>query len=76
MCGGKDAASARYIFTRLSPLTRALFSNSDDALLKYLDDDGLSVEPEFYVPIIPTVLVCYSYYFIGWCGTLKRVVWY
>jgi hypothetical protein len=29
----------------------------DDALLKYLDDDGFPIEPEFYVPVIPLVLV-------------------
>ena len=32
--GGKDAASARYIFTRLSPATRRLFHPDDDALLR------------------------------------------
>lgn len=55
--GGKDAASSRYTFTQLHPHTRALFVPADDALLKYLDDDGMSIEPEFYVPIIPMVLV-------------------
>lgn len=55
--GGKDAASARYIFTMLNPLTRKLFSNLDEPLLNYLFDDNLKVEPEYYVPIIPTVLV-------------------
>ncbi len=57
LCGGKDAASARYIFTRLPSITRALFPKADDALLTYLDDDGLSVEPEWYAPILPMVLV-------------------
>lgn len=55
--GGKDAASARYIFTRLSPETRKIFPVVDDNLLKYLDDDGDQIEPEFYVPTIPTLLV-------------------
>jgi DNA gyrase/topoisomerase IV subunit B len=55
--GGRDAASARYIFTRLSNITRAIFPADDDALLKYLDDDGQSIEPEWYLPIIPMVLV-------------------
>jgi DNA topoisomerase II len=55
--GGKDAASSRYIFTKLAPVARALFPEEDDALLKYLEDDGLSIEPEWYCPIIPTVLV-------------------
>jgi DNA topoisomerase-2 len=34
-----------------------VFKKSDDAILKYLDDDGTPVEPIFYVPIIPMVLV-------------------
>lgn len=55
--GGKDAASPRYIFTSLSPLTRLVFNEHDDAILNYLNDDNLSIEPEFYVPIIPMVLV-------------------
>ena len=55
--GGKDAASARYIYTCLHPLTSLLFKKEDSAILKYLDDDGMLIEPEFYVPIIPTVLV-------------------
>ena len=55
--GGKDSASERYIFTYLNKITRTIFSPQDDAILKYLDDDGLSVEPLFYAPIIPMVLV-------------------
>lgn len=55
--GGKDAASARYIYTRLTRIARILFNPLDDNLLKYLDDDGFSIEPEHYVPIIPFVLV-------------------
>ena len=54
---GKDAASERYIFTHLNPLTRLIYSEIDDALLDYLDDDGLIVEPIYYVPIIPMILV-------------------
>ncbi|KAK6933820.1 DNA topoisomerase, type IIA, domain A [Dillenia turbinata] len=55
--GGKDHASARYIFTRLSPITRFLFPKDDDILLDYLNEDGQSIEPTWYMPIIPTVLV-------------------
>jgi DNA topoisomerase-2 len=55
--GGKDHASARYIFTSLNPVTRFIFREEDDHLLKYLDDDGMIVEPEWYLPIIPMVLV-------------------
>jgi len=55
--GGKDSASPRYIFTKLEKITRAIFHPDDDALLTYLNDDGQSIEPEFYVPVIPMLLV-------------------
>ena len=55
--GGKDHASARYIFTELAPITRHMFNPSDDPLLTYQKDDGMQVEPEWYMPVIPLVLV-------------------
>uniref|UniRef100_A0A6Q2XF92 DNA topoisomerase 2 n=1 Tax=Esox lucius TaxID=8010 RepID=A0A6Q2XF92_ESOLU len=55
--GGKDAASPRYIFTMLSPLAKLLFPAVDSCLLKFLYDDNQKVEPEWYIPIIPLVLV-------------------
>jgi DNA topoisomerase-2 len=55
--GGKDSASERYIFTYLNTITRMIYRENDDAILKYLDDDGLLVEPIFYAPIIPMILV-------------------
>lgn len=55
--GGQDAASPRYIFTRLEKITRCIFPEQDDNILKYLNDDGTPVEPQFYVPIIPMALV-------------------
>ena len=57
LLGGKDAASERYIFTHLNLLTRLIYPEIDDALLNYLDDDGTLVEPIYYVPIIPMILV-------------------
>ncbi|KAJ0410352.1 hypothetical protein P43SY_002684 [Pythium insidiosum] len=55
--GGKDAASPRYIFTLLQKYTRLLFPEDDDALLSYVDDDGYPVEPHYYVPILPMLLI-------------------
>ncbi|CAI5535699.1 unnamed protein product [Closterium sp. Naga37s-1] len=55
--GGKDAASPRYIYTRLHKLTRILFSEVDDALLDFLNEDGQKIEPTWYLPILPLVLV-------------------
>jgi DNA topoisomerase-2 len=57
LVGGKDAASPRYIFTQLAPVTRSLFPDDDDVLLDYLEDDGQMIEPSFYCPIIPLLLV-------------------
>merc|ERR1719230_2531655 len=55
--GGSDHASARYIYTRLAPLTRLIFCPFDDPILNYLIEDGQKIEPQYYVPIIPMVLV-------------------
>ena len=55
--GGKDSASERYIFTQLNKITRILFPDADDKILTYLNDDGLLVEPVYYAPIVPMVLV-------------------
>ena len=54
--GGKDAASSRYIFTKLEAVARKVFHPDDDAVLKYLDDDGQSIEPNYYVPVLPLAL--------------------
>ena len=55
--GGKDSASERYIFTNLNPITRFIFSELDDHILDYINDDGDYVEPIYYVPIIPMILI-------------------
>jgi DNA topoisomerase-2 len=55
--GGKDSASERYIFTQLNKITRCIFLAADDKILNYLNDDGFPVEPVFYAPIIPMILV-------------------
>ncbi|XP_051858791.1 DNA topoisomerase 2 isoform X2 [Drosophila albomicans] len=57
LTGGKDCASARYIFTIMSPLTRLIFHPLDDPLMQYQVDDGQKIEPTWYIPIIPMVLV-------------------
>ena len=57
LMGGKDASQTRYIFTRLTKEARKLFDPNDDAILNYLDDDGRSIEPDFYMPTLPTVLI-------------------
>ena len=55
--GGADAASPRYIHTKLNELAKAIFIPEDNAVLHRLDDDGMLIEHEFYVPVIPMILV-------------------
>jgi DNA topoisomerase-2 len=55
--GGQDAASARYIYTRLSPFARRIFHQADEPLLTYNTDDGKQIEPEVYMPIVPMILI-------------------
>lgn len=54
---GKDSASGRYIFTRMQPYTRILFPEADDPLLRYVYDDNDKVEPEFYLPVLPMIMI-------------------
>ncbi|KAH3663840.1 hypothetical protein OGAPHI_005243 [Ogataea philodendri] len=55
--GGKDASAARYIFTEITPITRKVFNPLDNPLLTYLQDDEQTVEPQWYVPVLPMLLV-------------------
>lgn len=55
--GGKDAASSRYIFTKLEHITNFIFNKDDLPLLNYINDDGTQIEPEWFLPIIPMVLI-------------------
>ena len=57
LMGGKDASQTRYIFTKLTPEARKLFDPNDDPVLTYLNDEGKQIEPEFFVPVLPNVLI-------------------
>ena len=57
LLGGKDVAATRYIYTLPSQESRQLFDKSDNPLLNYLTDDGKPIEPEYYVPVLPVVLI-------------------
>ncbi len=57
LANGKDAAASRYIFTQLTSTALQLFDRKDLPLLNYLEDDGMIVEPSFYVPTLPMVLI-------------------
>lgn len=55
--GGKDSASARYIFTSLSKVTRHIFNENDDPLMDFIVEEGQKIEPHWYLPTLPMVLV-------------------
>ena len=57
LMGGKDAASPRYISTKINPLSSLIFKEEDNFLTDYLYEDGYKIEPKYYYPVIPTVLV-------------------
>ena len=59
-----ECASPRYIFTN-SHRWLVLCSESDDPLLE-CQDDGDRIEPQFYVPIIPFMLINGTRYRHGW----------
>ena len=70
--GGKDAASARYIYTKLEGMTEYIFKSDDLPLLTQVNDDGDLVQPEYYIPIIPMILVngCTAGIGTGWSCTV------
>jgi DNA topoisomerase-2 len=55
--GGKDSSSPRYIFTHLTKAFKEIFNEHDFPLLEYLNDDGQEIEPKFYVPTLPMILI-------------------
>jgi DNA topoisomerase-2 len=57
LLGGKDSASPRYINTYLEDIVSKIFRKEDSCLLKYLDDDGELIEPEYYLPVVPLLAI-------------------
>ena len=57
LLGGKDSAAPRYLYTLLEDITKAIFLDVDEPLLTYNYDDGERVEPMFYLPILPMILI-------------------
>ncbi|KAI3877711.1 hypothetical protein MKW98_020192, partial [Papaver atlanticum] len=55
--GGEDKAKARYPQTCLSGITRYLFPFGDDICLDCKNENGRFIEPTWYTPVIPTILV-------------------
>lgn len=57
LAGGKDAGDARYVETYLDKITEKIFRDDDNCILDYRYDNGKQIEPYFYMPIIPMILV-------------------
>ncbi len=57
LSGGKDAASPRYIFTQLNPVSLKLFDQRDNCLLTHKENDGMRIEPCYYYPVLPMILI-------------------
>ncbi|KIY45300.1 type II DNA topoisomerase [Fistulina hepatica ATCC 64428] len=55
--GGKDHAAPRYIFTEPTDLMRIMFNPADEPLLTQQKEDNQLIEPEYYMPIVPMVLI-------------------
>jgi DNA topoisomerase-2 len=53
----RRASASRYIKTRLSPIFRQLFRKEDDLLFDYNESNGIQVEPKFFIPVLPMVLI-------------------
>lgn len=74
LSGGKDAASGRYIFSKLEPVHAALFPPNDDAVLDYRHEENTQIEPVCYCPIVPFILVngCTAGIGTGWSTFLPN----
>jgi len=57
LCGGKDHAAPRYLKTMMEKITRVIFSAEDDPLLEKLIVDDEEAEYNFFMPILPMILV-------------------
>lgn len=52
-----DPSAARYITTRLSKNWERFFKESDQDIVEYLYDDGEKIEPKYFIPVVPTILL-------------------
>ncbi len=52
-----QAAQSRYIFVKLSEYSKLLFHQDDFKILNYLENEGATIEPEFYMPLVPVSLL-------------------
>lgn len=53
----KKPSASRYIRTKLAPIFRQLFRKDDDLIFERIDSNGLKVEPRYFTPILPLLLI-------------------
>lgn len=54
---GEDASSPRYIFTLTNKLAYKIFREEDEPVLDFIVEEGKTVEPTSYKPIVPMILI-------------------
>jgi len=52
-----ESAAPRYIHTKLSKNWETFFKKEDQAVVEHLYDDGEQIEPKYFIPVIPTILL-------------------
>ena len=62
------AGAARYISAGLEKIARLIFRVEDDAILEYQREDGQQIEPKYFLPVVPMVLIngCEAGIAVGW----------
>lgn len=71
---GKDCADYHSTYTMMSKLARMIFHPHDDPLLLYNTiHDGQKIEPDYYLPVIPMLLVNgYESTGTGWSTNIPK----
>ncbi|GAQ91105.1 DNA topoisomerase 2 [Klebsormidium nitens] len=57
LANGKDSAAPRYLFTHLTKAALCAFHPADAPLLTYLEENGKAIEPAYFVPTVPLILL-------------------
>lgn len=53
----KKAAASRYVKVKLAPYFRQLFRKEDDLIFEFMSSNGMLVEPKYFTPMLPLVLI-------------------
>lgn len=53
----RQPSASRYIKSKLSPYFRQIMRKDDDLIFEHVMSNGMAVEPKYFTPILPLVLV-------------------